>query len=48
MAARRRTRDTTRGYPKSQSVAKLRWLDDSIETAEEIGLQITPAPEAKP
>jgi hypothetical protein len=34
MAARRRSRDVTKGYPKSQFVAKLRRFADSIETGE--------------
>lgn len=37
---RRRTRDITKGYAKSQFVAKLRRLADSIETGEAFSIQI--------
>jgi amphi-Trp domain-containing protein len=40
MAVRRRSRDITKGYPKSQFVAKLRRLADSIETGEAFSIQI--------
>jgi amphi-Trp domain-containing protein len=40
MAVRRRSRDITKGYPKSQFVAKLRRLADSIETGESFSIQI--------
>jgi amphi-Trp domain-containing protein len=40
MAARRRSRDVTKGYPKSQFVAKLRRFADSIETGEAFSIQI--------
>lgn len=40
MAARRRSRDVTKGYSKSQFVAKLRRLADSIETGEAFSIQI--------
>jgi len=40
MAKRKRSRDVTKGYPKSQFVAKLRRLADSIETGEAFSIQI--------
>jgi 2'-5' RNA ligase len=43
MATRRRSRDVTKGYPKSQFVAKLRRLADSIETGEAFSIQIARA-----
>ena len=40
MARRSRTRDVTKGYAKSQFVAKLRRLADAIETGEGFSIQI--------
>jgi amphi-Trp domain-containing protein len=40
MAKRKRSRDVTKGYPKSQFIAKLRRLADSIETGEAFSIQI--------
>jgi amphi-Trp domain-containing protein len=40
MPRRSRTRDVTKGYAKSQFVAKLRRLADSIETGEAFSIQI--------
>lgn len=53
MGRRSRARDVTKGYTKSQFVAKLRRLADSIEhekspEAEEIEFQVTWKPERKP
>lgn len=40
MGRRSRARDVTKGYTKSQFVAKLRRLADSIETGEAFSIQI--------